>query len=280
VSNGKAEIAIVPAIGRVMQFRFTEDHEGPFFENRALDGGLPDSTSKEWSNFGGDKSWPAPQAEWHKMIGRDWPPPASFDSRRDQARVQGGTIDLVSQVEPAYGIREHRRVELDDKLPVMTITTTYEKVSGDPVKVGIGVITQLKEPQLAAMILPEKSRFPDGYVKLNFGLPRDLKVDGRLLSVRVGVQAQIGSDANTLLWIGGRCVVRIDSTRVEGGEYANQDTNAIIYTAGEQPLYVELEPFGPLSTMKVGDRIQRTVKYTLMRRTERDAVAEAKKVLY
>src|SRR5467141_1441152 len=70
VSNGRVEAVIVPAIGRVMQFRFAGEEDGPFWENRAMEGKAPDSESKEWSNFGGDKTWPAPQSDWPKMMPR------------------------------------------------------------------------------------------------------------------------------------------------------------------------------------------------------------------
>src|SRR5438270_8713078 len=65
----------------------------------------------------------------------------------------------------------------------MTITTTYEKVSGRPMKVGIGVRTQLRDPQRAFMVLPPKSRFPQGYVRLRFDPPHDLKVEDGLVSL-------------------------------------------------------------------------------------------------
>src|SRR6266481_4539376 len=55
LSNGRVEAIIVPAIGRVMQFRFAGESDGPFWENRALDGIKAEPESKEWGNFGGDK---------------------------------------------------------------------------------------------------------------------------------------------------------------------------------------------------------------------------------
>lgn len=88
ISNGKVEAIVVPQIGRVMQFRFTGDHDGPFWENSRLSGKAPNSQSSEWGNFGGDKSWPAPQAEWEKMTGRGWPPPAAFDSHSGPGRSE------------------------------------------------------------------------------------------------------------------------------------------------------------------------------------------------
>lgn len=105
VSNGKVEAVIVPAIGRVMQFRFAGESEGPFWENRQLDGTPPDANSSEWGNFGGDKSWPAPQAEWGKITGRGWPPPAAFDSQPVKAGVRDGQVILSSPVDRHFGIR-------------------------------------------------------------------------------------------------------------------------------------------------------------------------------
>jgi len=108
VSNGRVEAVIVPAVGRVMQFRFAGTEDGPFWENRALDGKAPDPQSKEWSNFGGDKAWPAPQADWSRITPRAWPPPVAFDSMPAEARVDGFVVTLVSSVDPNYGIRTRR----------------------------------------------------------------------------------------------------------------------------------------------------------------------------
>src|SRR5436190_16050259 len=68
MSNGKVAAVIVPGIGRVMQFGFVGE-EGVFWENRALDGQIVDGhlaiwAAKDWVNFGGDKTWPAPEADW------------------------------------------------------------------------------------------------------------------------------------------------------------------------------------------------------------------------
>src|SRR5262245_28882475 len=131
INNGKEEVVIVPAIGRVMQFNFVGE-EGVLWENGRLQGKPADSASKEWINFGGDKTWPSPQADWPKMIGRGWPPPATFDSVPLEAHEKNGAVELISPVDPNYGIRVHRLIKLDAQKPILKITTTYEKVSGDP----------------------------------------------------------------------------------------------------------------------------------------------------
>src|SRR5256885_1581567 len=159
LSNGRVEAVIVPAIGRVMQFRFAGEEDGPFWENRTLDGIKPEPESKEWGNFGGDKTWPAPQSDWPKLTPRAWPPPVAFDSMPVRATVDGFVAKLVSAVDPHYGIRVYREITLALNRPVMTITTTYEKVSGQPFRVGVWVITQLKDPVIACASLPEFERF-------------------------------------------------------------------------------------------------------------------------
>ncbi|HEX4945248.1 MAG TPA: hypothetical protein VFZ34_01125, partial [Blastocatellia bacterium] len=69
LSNGKVEAIIIPSIGRVMQFRFVGE-EGVFWENPAVAGKPVKPDAKEWINFGGDKPWPAPQADWPKVTPR------------------------------------------------------------------------------------------------------------------------------------------------------------------------------------------------------------------
>ena len=74
MSNGKVAVVIVPAIGRVMQFGFVGE-EGVFWENHSLDGHIADGhlfvwAAKDWVNFGGDKTWPSPEAEQSEVPGR------------------------------------------------------------------------------------------------------------------------------------------------------------------------------------------------------------------
>jgi len=280
LNNGKAEVVIVPAIGRVMQFHFVGEDD-IVWENDKLHGKPADPTANEWINFGGDKSWPSPQADWQKMIGRGWPPPATFDSTPLEAHNKGGVVELVSPVEPNYGIRVHRHIKLDPQQPILTITTTYEKVSGDPVKVGVAVITQLRDPQRAFIKVPPQSKYPDGYALLNFEKPQDAKFKDGLFSLTRSHQksSQIGNDGSSLLWMNEKYALRIDSPHVEGAEYA-EGSSAVIYTNADPDRYVELETYGPLTTMKTGDKIERTNVYTLSRRTDSDPDRQARKILY
>jgi hypothetical protein len=280
VSNGKAEVIIVPSIGRVMQLRFAGETDGPFWENPALFGKAPDPKAAEWGNFGGDKAWPSPQADWERTTPRKWPPPEAFDAMPVEAELDGRVVTLVSAVDPHYGIRTRRRIELDIDRPVMTITTTFEKMSGQPKEVGVWVITQLKHPVGAYAIVPDFTRYRDGYNRQSEELPANLQVGNGLLSLTRDPKAphKIGTDSSTLVWVGANEVVRIDSARQFASRYPDQESSAEIYTNPDPLPYVELEMLGPLHRMIVGDKISRTSTYTLLRRAERDPDLEVQRL--
>jgi len=281
ISNGKVEATVVPAIGRVMQFGFLGE-EGVFWENRALDGQSPDWKSEEWINFGGDKTWPAPEADWPNYTKRSgWRPPPAFDAMSLTASVDGADLLLTSPVDPYLGIRTERRVSLDPVHPVMTITTTYERISGEPSMIGVWIITQLKEPAGIYVPVPENSIFPNRYALLGKEPPPDLKFAGGLLSLTRNRKTphKIGSDGDALVWVGEKHVLRIDSKRVPGAEYADQGSSVEVYTNPDPLPYIELETLGPLHRFKAGDRIHQTNTYTLSQRAGVSPEAEARRVL-
>jgi hypothetical protein len=263
--NGSVEAIVVPAIGRVMQFKFVGEDSGPFWENRAMDGKNPISASKEWGNFGGDKTWPSPQDDWSKVTPRSWPPPVAFDSMPVEGAIEGNSIRLTSAVDPHYGIRSERVITLNDNDPIMAIKTTYEKVEGEPRKVGVWIITQLSEPDF--VYIP--TRMGDKYVRQSEETPYALHIGKTAIALkRHGAKSsKIGTDADSLIWVGPKTAVQIDSART-GGEYPDKGSSAEVYTNPNPLTYVELEMLGPLHTMKNGDKIAQSNTYQLFRRAD------------
>ena len=281
LSNGVVEAVIVPAIGRVMQFRFAGAQEGPFWENDQLRGMKPDPHSTDWANLGGDKAWPASQANWPQIISRGWPPPRGFDGLPHEALIEGSAVILVSPVDPDFGIRVRRRIELQPGLPVMTTTTRYEKINGPPVEVGVWVITQAKDPVAVYAVLPETAHSAAGYVRQSDELPANFKLEDNLIALTRDPKKnhKIGTLAGTLVWVGRTELLRIDSALVPGGKYPDDGSSAEIYTNLDPLAYVELEMLGPLASMVVGDKTERVSTYTLAHRTQNDPAAEVKKLL-
>jgi hypothetical protein len=281
VSNGQVEAVIVPAIGRVMQFRWAGEADGPFWENEALFGKAPDAQATNWFNFGGDKTWPAPQAQWPKVTPREWPPPATFDAVPVEAKVEGWDLTLITPVDPHYGIRARRHIGLAPGEPAMTITTTYEKVKGRTLDVAICVITQLKDPLAVYAPVPQPSLFLEGYSAQSEKRPANLEVRPGLLSLTRDPKEshKIGLDSGTLIWLGTKDLLRIDSARLPLGHYPDRGSSAEIYTSPDPLPYVELEMLSPLARMRVGDQITRTSTYRLQRRIELDPNLEIRQLL-
>jgi len=284
--NRAAEAVIVPDIGRIMQFDLIDRKRGhargPFWSNPAIDRLKPDTEG--WVNYGGDKSWPSPQAQWERIAGRAWPPPKAFDALPYRASIKVDKVELLSAADSDYGIRVRRTISLDAEKPVMTIETAYEKVEGAPIRVGIWIITQLVPPDRAFILLPEHSALQEGYTSFLPVLPKDFKIDGRLLSLARASENKslIGTEGKALLWVGdGPDLLIEDITPPPASgpeEWPDRGSHAKIYTNSDELKYIELELLDRLYYLKNGERATMRVVYTLIPRTEADPIREAKKV--
>jgi hypothetical protein len=282
LSNGLVEAIVVPAIGRVMQLRFAGDKDGPIWENPVLAAWNAAPDPGEWANFGGDKTWPSPQSDWEHIAGRGWPPPTAFDGCSMEAAVEEpSAVTLLSPINPEYGIRVRRHIELAADQPVMTITTTYEKIAGPPVDVAVWVITQLKDPVLVSVPLAAWSGHDAGYVPQSEGLPAGLHVADGFLSLKRDSRqnCKIGMRSATIVWAGATELLRIDSSLVPDGRYPDNGCSAEIYTNADPLAYVELELLGPLARLSAGEKIERVSSYTLAHRTGSDPKAEVSRLL-
>ena len=289
LDNGNLRVVVVPAIGRVMGLGFTGDPAGaadPLWIHPAAGKDLrPDENG--WINYGGDKAWPAPQSEWQRIVGKGWPPPATFDAQPYTTTVTQQEIEMVSAVDPAYGLRMRRKLQLVND--VLMIDTTYEKVDGPSVRVAVWTITQLASPERMFAPLPSDA---STYATLMPAQPRDLRVDDFHLSLarHTTEKTMIATNARSLAWIGaGRNLVitNVATYFDSGGGSAPLgrnaphagNTNAQIYTSpdGAEP-YVELELLSPLVDLAPGQRVTMAVRYWLARREKADPDEEARRL--
>ena len=281
LSNGAVEAVVVPAIGRIMQFRFAGEADGPFWANPGLLGRQGDPAAKDWTNFGGDKAWPAPQEDWSRVAGRPWPPPGGFDGTPMAAESDATGVTLVSAVDPHYGIRVRRRIELTPGRPVMTIKTRFEKTAGAPIAVGVWTVTQAGDPVLVGAELAKAAGHGSAYVLSSRSPPAGLEVGQGLVTLTrgAGENTKIGLRAGTLVWVGTRDMLRIETTPVPGARYPEQGSSAQIYTNADPLPYVELEFFGPIAHLAAGDHPELKVVYTLLRRVSKDPAADLRTAL-
>ena len=277
LSNGRVEAVLVPSVGRWMQIRRAGAKDGPFWENPALVGkampGKPWETSH--GSFGGDKTWPAPQSAWN------WPPPDVFDAAPLSFRVPGdGSVILSSPVSPRFGIRTERRFQLQPDSDSVVVTTTYEKVQGAPVEVGVWVITQTQDPVAAFLPIPKGTRFPKGFSD-QWGVPTNhvtVRQDWVELRRDKTSSHKIGNDAGQIVWVGREWVLAIETDRDAAAPHADEGCSAEIYTNPDPTPYVELETLGRLKPMKLGDRMSATNRYTLLPRRSEDPLEDARRI--
>jgi hypothetical protein len=283
--NGAAEVTVVPAIGRIMQIALRERGaaRGPLWSHPAIGPTLPPDEGG-WINLGGDKAWPAPQSCWEAIAGRAWPPPKTFDAAPFTAEVRGDTVELLSAVDPAYGLRARRTIALDRAAPVLTVDTVYEKIEGAPIRAGVWTITQLQAPERVFMRLPPRSAFPGGFAQRLPDPPRALAVDGRLLGLGrdPAAKTMIVSDGDALLWVGEGpdLLIETDTRAHDPGAEWPDGVHAQIYTSSDAALpYVELELLSPVAELAIGGRASLRVRYTLVARRDAHPTAEARRVL-
>jgi len=264
--NRVVEAVIVPSIGRVMQFRFVGESDGPLWENEKL-AGKP-MFANPWranpGSFGGDKTWPAPQSVWN------WPPPDTFDTTPLAVRVNDDrSVTLESPVSPRFGLRAVRRLSLDPTEPVMRIETTYEKISGEPVTVSVWVISQLRDPVAVFIPVPAHSKFSTGATP-TWSVPAAFlqhEADWLRFTRDHAATHKTGNDGAILIWAGERQLLRIDLSRIADANYPDDGCSVEVYTNNDPVPYVELETLGPLKTLRPGDRLSATNTYRLARRT-------------
>lgn len=266
IKNNTVEVMVVADVGRVMSFRF-HGSDNVFWEDRSLDGQMGDF-SKGWINFGGDKTWPAPESEWGRYTKKGWQPPPAFDSLPVKAYVEGDDVVLTSPVDPFYGIRTVRRISLEPHAPVLRIKTSYQRAFGDASQVAIWVITQFKDPEGVFVPMAADSLFTNGCFRFNAEPWPQLQPKDGIISITrdLNTPHKMGTDADRLLWMGKDEMCLVECPRKPNREYPDHGASAEVYTNPDPKRYVELETLGPLIMLGKGQSMESVNTYTLLRR--------------
>jgi hypothetical protein len=160
LENGLVRLVAVPQIGgRVMAydlgdyaFLFVDpDLAGKTFSAEEHQG---DGSLAAWKNYGGDKTWPAPQGwdndeQWHG------PPDPVLDSGRytvEEATATEGQakIRMVSPPDPRTGVQITRAITLHADSSRATLRLSFRNVTERPIRWSIWDVVQLRaEQQLA-----------------------------------------------------------------------------------------------------------------------------------
>jgi len=103
MKNGLITLAVVPEIGgRVMQYDL-DGHPSIYVNPEEIGKRYTPSQQSGWPNYGGYKTWPAPQHRW-LTSGGGWPPPPNLDFGPYSCRIvtdtpESSVVRLESPVE-------------------------------------------------------------------------------------------------------------------------------------------------------------------------------------
>jgi hypothetical protein len=263
LTNGLVTVTVVPSVGRILDFRLAHRASGPFWRYEP-DLGKPVDPGDSWRNFGGDKTWPAPQSRWPEFWPRSWPPPVVFDQTALKVSTTAQSIVLESPVDQVSGIATRREIRLLPGQKRMEVKTGFLKKEGAPFSVGIWTITQLQHPDVMEIPLPKQSIFPNRYHILSKDGSGVSIADNTLRWNRLPDQARkIGCDAESMIWKKGDQSLTISLQREANATYPDGGCSVEIYTNDAAKAYVELECLGPLRELKLGDESWLTVQYEL-----------------
>jgi hypothetical protein len=285
LTDGRSEAIIVPEIGRVMSYGFVG---GPNLLWNAAPGGLDYGG---WQNYGGDKTWPAPQSSWPVNVGQGWPPLKEWDGAPQGAEaLTGGRLRTTSPVAKRLGARVVRDYSFGADGDLI-VAQTIEKLRGAPMMLSIWNVAQLKAPQAVFLPLNPQSAYKDNFHWIGKNnMPSIVTpLSQTLLQVRptltapfsngykIGVDSPVSSIAaminDTAFMIRS---ARPDGAYPDGAEGAGFPVE--FYDSGDTDRarhYVELELLSPLRLFTAGTRWTHTVRWSLHPLSSADPNAQA-----
>ncbi len=283
LSNGTAEVVVVPQIARIMRFGFV-DGANLLWNNDAESGKLGDA-SGSWRNFGGDKPWPWSQDDWTKWFGANWPPPPEADQMPQTAQIVGAsTLRLVSPTIPKIGCRIVREITLAETGARLYVTTRLQRVtdvSTDPVAAWTITQTPYVRTPLVVRLQPADTTFAEGWRTMSADLPKSVKrsEDGAILSVERDASAKsgckIGFDGDGISGVIGDTLlsIRADSPGTKGFDFRPGERGQIYISDAGTP-YIEWEFTSPMVPLKKGESVTLNTTFEAVRLSaDTDAVS-------
>ena len=287
ISDQQTQAIVVPATGRVLEYGFVGSFNWLWQlpEREARDA----KPYKNWRNWGGDKTWLAPQSHWPALAGRDWPPDAAWGNAKDgEHRVVSdskGVLRIRGPVSSASGVQITRDYRFQNG--ELLISQSVEKKTAGLLVASIWSVTGIERPQLAWIPRRAASFYSRGFARYaGTGQAQVEAISDELLrwqpgrdaSYKIGADAQISALA---AWRNGQLFTQ--SAPFLEGEYPDGVAGAgfpvEIFDTGAAPApFLELELLSPLRTFRRGTSWTHTVRWSLQRTDNQTLTAIEEKV--
>ncbi|HEX8550330.1 MAG TPA: hypothetical protein VF681_02115 [Abditibacteriaceae bacterium] len=271
LTDGRSEAIVVPSLGRVMSYGLLGG------ENWLWNSPEPVVNYGGWNNWGGDKTWPAPQSDWGRFgdNNKTWPPPAAWDAMPHSAQViKDNKLGLALRTTSAVALGIDARLIREYRFEngEFVVTQIIEKRKGAPEKIAIWNIAQVKFTDAIYMPLNADSVYKNNWVWQSAKLPEanvrnvsDTLLEIRPATYKQGKHPKIGADSDVaaLLAVKNGMALRLRASRPNGAYPEN--TPLMVYVNGfaSEP-YAELELSSPILEFKAGSRWKHTVRWSLI----------------
>jgi len=266
-NNGHTTATVVPSLGRVMQLSLTGKSTFNWLWNN-----LSPNPKQTWKNWGGHKTWLAPQDNWEEWNGARWPPDAAWTKIVKSEVQSGGFLQTTSATSSTTGIRLIHQYGHDDTGKFF-IRQTAEKVSGQPVKMALWSVTQIAPPEGIFFVLNKGDTVSDAQKTLQGTATSTIDHRGNIAcyypstttSLKFGIQT-----STPILAAFSRGQLFVLRAAPQTATYPDSETAhpkgfpIEIFDTGTTPNpYIELEFFSPLREAWMGSQWTFTVRWNV-----------------
>lgn len=268
LQNDLVKVVVAPEIGRIIHFSFVDGDNLIWLEDlKTMAKAKADNW--DWMNWGGDKVWPAQQADWPFIMrnGKDWPPNRDFDGSPFKVIESGrGQIVIESPVDKYLHVRLRRTLTLDPLKPVLTIKNRLIQEAPTPWPVQIWSVTQCVPPEYTLLGIDDKAPDPQHPFQNLMKEPLS-KETATVLSgaLKLSPPSEGGAKAGT---IGNWCAsVYKDTVFLQTSDSPPDgcypDGSSIEVFCGGN--YIELEPLSSSKHLDSGESISNTIIWSLLK---------------
>jgi len=269
LTAGLYSLVVVPEIGgRIMEYSL--DGRNVIWENREEYGRIYPIT-KEWHNYGGYKTWVAPQDSW------GWPPDPMLDFGKANVEVLQNpkglpVLKVIGCPSLSTGVVFTKEIVLNESGEVL-LTQRMHDIGGKSVTYSVWDVTQVRTPCFVAFPVKSDSRFPDGisYIMAESRNSRQFNVrDGLCITNYLGEVGKIGSDTDGpwMIWFKSDLAYVKLFGPMEKAQYPDGGCSAEVFTSDARLGYVEMEILGPLVQLEPGKQTELIERWRILKLTQ------------
>jgi hypothetical protein len=266
LNNGATNAIVVPEFGRVMAFSSSGESTFNWLWNNSLS-----DKNQSWQNWGGSKTWLAPQSDWAQIAGAKWPPDSAWTKVIKTEVLTGGFLQTTSALSHS-GIRFIHQYGHDESGNFF-VKQTAEKISGKPLQSALWSVTQIDPPDAVFFLLNPKSTFRQSVLQVQGKADAQIRQKGDLawyiprdqpaLKINIDTTAPVLAVLrhNQLFVLRAKTQ---DAVYPEATEKHPHGFPLAIFDSGVMPQrYLELEFYSPLQLFHQGSARTFTIKWNI-----------------